>query len=96
MYPTYSYTVEHHEHGILIRSAEPFPLDCLTAVGNLAEAKGFTQMHPGVAESTKARFAFTSIESGPLWAAELRERAAARSGATPLSAWFAGNGRAAI
>lgn len=92
--PAETYTVEEHEHGLLVRG--PIPIPQLLQLGDQAAAKGWEYLAPGIGlalsdpEGPRVSMVWVSRESGDAWRAEIRAAAQAEHGSDPVMAWLHG------
>lgn len=89
-----TYTIEEHEHGLVVRG--PIPISAFLSVTTRAEAKGWTLLDPGIAmalsdpEGARVSIVCVSRESGAAWRAELRAAAAEAFDSDAVMAWLHG------
>lgn len=88
MKPPRVYTVEHYEHGMLVRGQ--VPLSDFEGLARLAGNLGYDRMHGGIASKFGAVLAVSSEEGLEAWVAEIEAEVHRQHGDDRLSAWLDG------
>lgn len=83
------YSIEVHEHGLLVRAPMGVPISALSGIANLAKSMGYTHLDAGIAEALNAHTAYVNEESGKQWRQEI-EAGVKQEYGDGVCAWLAG------